>query len=189
MPARSPSVDATSYVSGSVASGTTAGGSRLKKKRGRKPKNVAAEDPLERTPSLVGGKASTLVSGQGGDKDEDFEDEKEEMAVEEAVVSTREQQAEELRMRAMLVESFDDDQMGRYEQWRAAKLSDPVVKRVCHASFCLQDGMLTYLGCKRYSVTISTSNGQHSSPRSNQTFRRRNNRSSPPSPERIHPSG
>ncbi|KAG7127046.1 hypothetical protein HYQ44_020151 [Verticillium longisporum] len=42
---------------------------------------------------------------------------------------TQEQKQEEIRLRAMLVECFDEDQMNRYENWRAAKLTDNVVKR------------------------------------------------------------
>ncbi|KAG7127047.1 ABC-transporter-regulating transcription factor like protein [Verticillium longisporum] len=42
----------------------------------------------------------------------------------------KEQKQEEIRLRAMLVECFDEDQMNRYENWRAAKLTDNVVKRI-----------------------------------------------------------
>lgn len=126
---RSPSVDASSYVSGSAVSGTASGAP--KKKRGRKAKNAKGDDSQEKTPSLVGGKAPTAVSGQGGDKDADDEDdEKAEMAVDDVGARTQEQKQEEIRLRAMLVEAFDSDQYNRYELWRAAKLSDAVVKRV-----------------------------------------------------------
>ncbi|KJZ74518.1 hypothetical protein HIM_06114 [Hirsutella minnesotensis 3608] len=133
--ARSPSVDATSIVSGSAVSGVTAGGG-AKKKRGRKSKGAKGDNAGDRTPSLVGGKAPTSASGQGGDKegDEDEEDEKEEMALEDVVARTQEQKQEEIRLRAMLVESFDSEQYNRYELWRAAKLSDAVVKRVVNAT-------------------------------------------------------
>jgi len=133
--ARSPSVDATSIVSGSAASGVTASGAP-KKKRGRKAKNPRpGDESAEQTPSLVGGKAPTTVSGQGGgDKDagadDDDDDENQEMALEEGVARTQEQKQEEIRLRAMLVEAFDSEQYNRYELWRAAKLSDAVVKRV-----------------------------------------------------------
>lgn len=129
---RSPSVDAISHVSGSAVSGIAANGA-AKKKRGRKAKNAKGDDSAEKTPSLVGGKAPTTVSGQGGEKDgeEEDDDEKAEMALEDVVARTQEQKQEEIRLRAMLVESFDSDQYNRYELWRAAKLSDAVVKRVC----------------------------------------------------------
>ncbi|GJN75658.1 hypothetical protein PLIIFM63780_009130 [Purpureocillium lilacinum] len=137
--ARSPSVDATSIVSGSAASGVTASGAP-KKKRGRKAKNPRpGDESAEQTPSLVGGKAPTTVSGQGGgDKDagadDDDDDENQEMALEEGVARTQEQKQEEIRLRAMLVEAFDSEQYNRYELWRAAKLSDAVVKRVVNAT-------------------------------------------------------
>ena len=133
---RSPSVDATSHVSGSQASGFTASGAP-KKKRGRKAKNAKAGDETkEGTPSLVGGKAPTSVSGQGGasgDKGaEDDDDDDAEMALEDVVARTQEQKQEEIRLRAMLVEAFDSEQYERYEHWRAAKLAESVVKRVSH---------------------------------------------------------
>ncbi|UZP41782.1 hypothetical protein NXS19_009598 [Fusarium pseudograminearum] len=81
---RSPSVDAQSHVSGSAVS-TTASGAP-KKKRGRKAKNTKQDDSSEATPSLVGGRAPTAVSGQGGEKeDDDEDDEKAEMALEDVV--------------------------------------------------------------------------------------------------------
>ncbi|KAK2595042.1 hypothetical protein QQS21_007232 [Conoideocrella luteorostrata] len=135
---RSPSVDASSIVSGSAVSATTSGAP--KKKRGRKLKNGkgVGDDSTERTPSLVGGKAPTNVSGHGGDKDvddDDDDDENGEMALEDSGASrTQEQKMEEIRLRAMLVESFDSEQYNRYELWRAAKLSDAVVKRVVNAT-------------------------------------------------------
>lgn len=124
---RSPSVDATSHVSGSVVSATAG-----RKKRGRRSKNAKGDDSTEKTPSLVGGKAPTTASGQGGDKEleDDEDDDKAEMALEDAVARTQEQKQEEIRLRAMLVEAFDPLQYDRYEFWRAAKLSDAVVKRV-----------------------------------------------------------
>lgn len=126
---RSPSVDAQSHVSGSAVS-TTASGAP-KKKRGRKAKNAKQDDSSEATPSLVGGRAPTAVSGQGGEKeDDDEDDEKAEMALEDVVARTQEQKQEEIRLRAMLVEAFDSQQYNRYELWRAAKLADSVVKRV-----------------------------------------------------------
>jgi transcription initiation factor TFIID subunit 11 len=129
---RSPSVDATSHVSGSAVSATSRGAP--KKKRGRKAKNAkGGDESKEHTPSLVGGRAPTTASGQGGDKDadDDEDDEKAEMALEDVAARTQEQKQEEIRLRAMLVESFDSEQYSRYELWRAAKLSDAVVKRVC----------------------------------------------------------
>ncbi|KAG6040073.1 hypothetical protein E4U41_001414 [Claviceps citrina] len=133
--ARSPSVDATSIVSGSAVSATASGAPR--KKRGRRLKNAKGDDSAERTPSLVGGKAATTVSGHGGEKeadDDDEDDENGEMALEDAGARTQEQKQEEVRLRAMLVEAFDSEQYNRYELWRAAKLSDAVVKRVVNAT-------------------------------------------------------
>lgn len=115
-----------------MASGLTASG-QPRKKRGRKAKNANRDGSTDQTPSLAGGKAPTNVSGQGGEKDgeEDEDDDKAEMALEDVGARTQEQKQEEIRLRAMLVESFDSEQYNRYELWRAAKLSDSVVKRVC----------------------------------------------------------
>ncbi|KEY68049.1 hypothetical protein S7711_06960 [Stachybotrys chartarum IBT 7711] len=131
---RSPSVDATSHVSGSAVSAAASGAP--KKKRGRKAKNAKGNESREQTPSQAGGKAATQVSGQGGDKDgdDDDDDEKAEMALEQVGARTEEQKQEEIRLRAMLVEAFDSEQYNRYELWRAAKLSDAVVKRVVNAT-------------------------------------------------------
>ncbi|KYK61698.1 transcription initiation factor TFIID subunit 11 [Drechmeria coniospora] len=127
--ARSPSMDASSIVSGSAVSAP-------KKKRGRKSKMDKGDELREQTPSLVGGKAPTTVSGQGGEKEgeDDEDDENQEMALEEGVARTQEQKQEEIRLRALLVEAFDSEQYNRYELWRAAKLSDAVVKRVVNAT-------------------------------------------------------
>ncbi len=131
---RSPSVDAMSHVSGSAVSGTASGvGAAARKKRGRKTKaGGKADDGNDQASSVGGGKAATSVSGQGGDKEaeDDEDDDKAEMALEDVVARTQEQKQEEIRLRAMLVEAFDSEQYNRYELWRAAKLSDAVVKRV-----------------------------------------------------------
>ncbi|KAJ0165478.1 Transcription initiation factor TFIID subunit 11 [Colletotrichum tanaceti] len=132
---RSPSADNLSVVSGSQVSGPP------KKKRGRKPKNQINVEAREQTPSLVGGRAPTTVSGTGagaegqedGANDED-DDNDMRMALVDSTVRTQEQKQEEIRLRAMLVESFDPEQYDRYEQWRAAKLTDAVVKRVVNAT-------------------------------------------------------
>lgn len=163
--ARSQSVDATSQVSGSVVSGVTKGKRRAKAGgRGKKNKD---KDSKEATPSVAGGKAPTTANGQDDEEDDD-DDDKAEMAVEDVAVRTQEQKQEEIRMRAMLVESFDPEQYNRYELWRAAKLSDAVVKRVClfllsiwtFCGFWIANSGVT--GGQRYSITIRPANGQHS---------------------------
>ncbi|KAJ6789022.1 hypothetical protein PWT90_10493 [Aphanocladium album] len=138
---RSPSVDAMSHVSGSAVSGTASGvggaAAAARKKRGRKSKAGGKNDDAnDQASSVGGGKAATSVSGQGGDKEaeEDEDDDKAEMALEDVVARTQEQKQEEIRLRAMLVEAFDSEQYNRYELWRAAKLSDAVVKRVVNAT-------------------------------------------------------
>lgn len=114
-------------------SGRTADG-KTKKKRGRKPKaakGVGAGDDAEGTPSLVGGKAPTNVSGQGGGGDkEEEEEEYEEMAVENTEVRTKEQEQEEQRMRAMLYQALDNKQKNQYEVWRGSSVKEANVKRV-----------------------------------------------------------
>ena len=129
---RSPSVDTMSIVSGSQVSGTDP----PKKKRGRKAKNADAGSK-EPTPSLVGGRAPTVVSTNAGDNGntaaEEEEDKSGPRALElvDSTARTQEQKKEEIKLRAFLVEAFDPEQMARYECWRASKLSDAVVKRVC----------------------------------------------------------
>ncbi|KAL0943170.1 uncharacterized protein CTRU02_201056 [Colletotrichum truncatum] len=132
---RSPSADAMSVLSGSQVSAPP------KKKRGRKPKNQTNLEAREQTPSLVGGRAPTTVSGTGtageGQDDganDDDDDNDMRMALVDATARTQEQKQEEIRLRAMLVESFDPEQYDRYELWRAAKLTESVVKRVVNAT-------------------------------------------------------
>lgn len=120
-----------------------------KKKRGRKPKNQTNVETREQTPSLVGGRAPTTVSGtgtagegqeEGANDDDDDNDMR--MALVDTTARTQEQKQEEIRLRAMLVESFDPEQYDRYELWRAAKLTESVVKRVSSSR------VLTFLtGC------------------------------------------
>ncbi|KAG9250288.1 hTAFII28-like protein conserved region-domain-containing protein [Emericellopsis atlantica] len=134
--ARSPSVDAASVVSGSQVSASQANG---KKKRGRKPKSAKPDDregSVAGDGSVAGGsKAPTsMANGAGKDGEEEEEEDKPEMALEDVVARTQEQKQEEVRLRAMLVESMDKEQMARYENWRASKLQDSVVKRVVNAT-------------------------------------------------------
>jgi hypothetical protein len=138
--ARSPSVDvdAMSLVSGSQVSAAAP----LKKKRGRKSK---AEKAREQTPSVVGGRALTAVSGAsdgagrgsktvvggagGGDEGEGEDEGPTEVAAT-ADVRTKEQKEEEHRMRGMLISALSEDQFYRFENWRAANLSKASVRRV-----------------------------------------------------------
>lgn len=137
--ARSPSVDVDtmSLVSGSQVSVAAP----LKKKRGRKSK---AEKAREQTPSVVGGRAPTAISGvsdgggrgaksvaggAGGEEGEGDEEGPTEVAVT-ADVRTQEQKEEEHRARGMLISAFSEPQFHRYENWRAANLSKASVRRV-----------------------------------------------------------
>ncbi|KXX75604.1 Transcription initiation factor TFIID subunit 11 [Madurella mycetomatis] len=132
--ARSPSVDvdAVSLVSGSQVSAAAP----VKKKRGRKSK---AEKAREQTPSVVGGRALTAVSGAsdtggrgtksatggaggGADEGEGDDDGPTEVAAM-ADSRTQEQKEEEHRVRGMLISAFSEQQFHRYENWRAANLS------------------------------------------------------------------
>jgi transcription initiation factor TFIID subunit 11 len=159
---RSPSVDATSHVSGSAVSGLTADG-KTKKKRGRKPKGSKGRDgdDTERTSSLAGSKAQTQVSGQGGSGDKDGEeDSDEEMAVENAEARTQEQEQEEHRMRAMLYQALDNKQRNQYEVWRGSSVKDSNVKRVSFPSpknILLQSTCLRDLFFKVVNATVSQS--------------------------------
>lgn len=107
-----------------------------KKKRGRKPKGAqgladGGDDGREKTPSLLGGKAPTNTSGQGGFGDKEDEEEADaEMAVEDTETPTKEQEQEELRMRAMLYQALDPKQKSQYEVWRGSSIKEANVKRV-----------------------------------------------------------
>lgn len=146
--ARSPSVgfdnDNISMVSGSAVS-ATGGGGRVTKKRGRKSKADKAREAAEKegTPSVVGGRAMTVASGRSGaggarsavdgdgaeDDEEDDKDIKAKMGVAQFERS-REEREEEKKLRFMLVQQMDVDQVERYEMWHAAKLTEATVRRV-----------------------------------------------------------
>ncbi|KAK4153642.1 hTAFII28-like protein conserved region-domain-containing protein [Chaetomidium leptoderma] len=143
---RSPSVDvdAMSLVSGSQVSAAAP----IKKKRGRKSK---AEKAREQTPSVVGGRAATAISGAsdggggrgtksaaggaggGGDEGEGDDEGPTEVAAT-ADVRTKEQKEEEHRMRGMLISALSEDQFYRFENWRAANLSKASVRRLVNAT-------------------------------------------------------
>lgn len=158
---RSPSYDTQSHVSGSQVSAPSG---PPKKKRGRKPKNQTAAanaDKGDAASSVAGGKAGTTVSGAGGDNqaEEDDDDNDMQMGVVGGETRTQEQKQEEIRLRAMLVENFDPQQMDRYEQWRAGKLAESVVKRVCRAlmvSLCTMADTDQSTGCQRHRLPIGS---------------------------------
>jgi len=150
--ARSPSVDSASMVSGSQSQVSAAfAGSQaplpVKKKRGRKSKAEKAA-MREQTPSVVGDRARTVVSGvsdnrgrskapgggEGGGGDE--EDENIELDRAEVQVAattqalTAEQKEEEHRLKNMLVNAFSSEQFDRYENWRASGFSKSTVRKV-----------------------------------------------------------
>ncbi|KAI1360288.1 histone-fold-containing protein [Xylaria arbuscula] len=138
---RSPSVDTMSLVSGSQVSAAPA-----KKKRGRKSKvdlaNEAAAAALrEGTPSLVGGRAATIVSnasgtlgkdgdvegGRDGDNDGSFE--LPENMASRSAARTKEQIEEEKELVALLKSQMDEVQFDRYEVWHRQSIKPQDVKR------------------------------------------------------------
>jgi transcription initiation factor TFIID subunit 11 len=65
------------------------------------------------------------------------EDEEEEGGGETAVAieaRTDEEAMKENEMKAVLLSTFDPEQFSRFEAWRASKLADSVVRRVCCSS-------------------------------------------------------
>ena len=161
--ARSPSVDSMSLVSGMGGGGSAVSGAppeKIKKKRGRKSKAEKAAAMRELTPSVVGGAARSAVSegrgrskapggGDGGNADEEDEnielDRAEVQVAADVQETTAEQQAEENKLRQMLLKSFSDEQFDRYAAWRASGLQKPTVRKVrlqLH-SFGLWCGILT----------------------------------------------
>ncbi|KAK5631126.1 hypothetical protein RRF57_006841 [Xylaria bambusicola] len=138
---RSPSVDTMSLVSGSQVSAAPA-----KKKRGRKSKidlaNEAAAAALrDGTPSLVGGRAATIVSnasgtlgkegdGDGGrDGDNDGSFELPENMASRSAARTKEQIEEEKELVALLKSQMDEVQFDRYEVWHRQSIKPQDVKR------------------------------------------------------------
>ncbi|KAI5924181.1 histone-fold-containing protein [Camillea tinctor] len=141
---RSPSIDASSFVSGSQVSSVP-----LKKKRGRKSKaeranEAAAEAAAMRdgTPSVVGGRAATVISTASGNyagKDGDGDGTKDgegdgQFEIPENMASrsearTKEQIDEEKELVALLKSRMDDQQFDRYEVWHRATLKNADVKR------------------------------------------------------------
>ncbi|KAI1390796.1 TAFII28-domain-containing protein [Hypoxylon trugodes] len=135
---RSPSIDTMSLVSGSQVSGAPA-----KKKRGRKSKaerasEAAAEAVRDGSPSVVGGRAATVLSGVSGNnagKDGDADGRKEEeFEIPENMASmsaarTKEQIEEEKELNALLKAQMDTQQFERYEVWHRQTLKNADVKR------------------------------------------------------------
>ena len=94
------------------------------------------------TPSVVGGsQAPSRLAGpgsnnpSGGDQDEDDDPEANAAADMTVARGTENEIQEEKMLRAMLVKSLDREQMIRYEKWRASKIPDAAVKRVCFLLF------------------------------------------------------
>ncbi|KAI8630257.1 histone-fold-containing protein [Xylariaceae sp. FL1651] len=138
---RSPSVDTMSLVSGSQVSAAP-----VKKKRGRKSKaelasEAAAAALRDGTPSMVGGRAATIISnasgnmgkdgdGDGGrDGDNDGSFELPENMASRSAARTKEQIEEEKELVALLKSQMDDGQFERYEVWHRASLKSQDVKR------------------------------------------------------------
>ncbi|KAI1415411.1 TAFII28-domain-containing protein [Hypoxylon sp. FL1857] len=135
---RSPSMDTMSLVSGSQVSGAPA-----KKKRGRKSKaerasEAAAEALRDGSPSVVGGRAPTVlsnVSGNNASKDVDGDTRKEEeFEIPENMASmsaarTKEQIEEDKELQALLKSQMTPEQFARYEVWHRQTLKNADVKR------------------------------------------------------------
>ncbi|KAI1811594.1 histone-fold-containing protein [Poronia punctata] len=136
---RSPSVDTMSLVSGSQVSAAP-----TKKKRGRKSKaelanNAAAAALRDGTPSVAGGRASTVISntaggavkdgeGEGGGGDDGAFELPESMASRSAA-RTKEQIEEEKELVALLKSQMDEIQFDRYEVWHRQSIKPQDVKR------------------------------------------------------------
>ncbi|KAI0377907.1 TAFII28-domain-containing protein [Hypomontagnella monticulosa] len=133
---RSPSVDNMSFVSGSQVSGAP-----IKKKRGRKSKaeraEAAAEALRDGSPSVVGGRAPTVLSNASGkDAGKDGEDgrKEEEFEIPENMASmsaarTKEEIEEEKELIALLKAQMDEVQFDRYEVWHRQTLKNADIKR------------------------------------------------------------
>lgn len=132
---RSPSAESASLVSG------VSGRSGTKRKRPRKSKAQAEDES-----STVGGTAKSAVSANSGrgraraSREASADDEDEEGGGETAVTMvarTDEEKKKEKEHKVLLLSVLDSDQFQRYEAWRASKLADAVVRRVCYSSLLL----------------------------------------------------
>lgn len=154
MGARSPSVDAMSFVSGSQVSNAAP----IKKKRGRKSKAEKARLEREQTPSLAAGKAYSAVGGrsdvgpgrsnapngeEGAEEDENIELDKDlRMTVTEDVLTEKEK-AEWREKEQLLKDNFSEQQQSRYEQQRAVGLQKSTVRKVSVTTICLATSVLS----------------------------------------------
>jgi transcription initiation factor TFIID subunit 11 len=153
MGARSPSVDAMSFVSGSQVSNAAP----IKKKRGRKSKAEKARLEREQTPSLAG-KAHSAVGGrsdvgpgrsnapngeEGAEEDENIELDKDlRMTVTEDVLTEKEK-AEWREKEQLLKDNFSEQQQSRYEQQRAVGLQKSTVRKVSVTTKCIATSVLS----------------------------------------------
>jgi transcription initiation factor TFIID subunit 11 len=109
-----------------------------KKKRGRKPKNKADDDT-----SLVGGPKSAVSGASGrrgrGSRDASIDDYDDEEGGGDTAVAiearTDDEAMKESELKAVLYSVLDPEQSDRLEAWRASKLADSVVRRVCYSLF------------------------------------------------------
>ena len=160
---RSPSVDTMSLASGV---------SGAKRKRGSYKKSKGKGDDE----SMIGGTTKSAVSGNSGQggprkrrksRDESVEEEDvggDDLALE-TVQRTEEEKQKDVERRAMLTQLFDDDQWDRFGAWRAARLSDAVVRRVRSFSIMVIWPRLMVLDYQPDAVAVCTSqcHGRHQS--------------------------
>lgn len=208
---RSPSAfsDNMSIVSGSQVSAVGSGvGPLLKKKRGRKSKaEKAREAELAKAtgssaaPSVGGGAGggaadgkSVAGGGKGGEEHAEEEEDNEDN-VHMSITSAKRSEAqaqEEKRLRAMLTRCMDADQFDRYSNWRAAKLPDPVVRRVSLGRYMSTLDVDSFLTCstlitdrKRNGITISATAGSYGGPHRHQILSLRYHNDSAPGAGRV----
>lgn len=136
----------------SLVSGSQVSGAPAKKKRGRKSKaerasEAAAEALREGTPSVVGGRAPTVLStasGNNAGKDGEGDTRKEEeFEIPENMASmsaarTKEQIEEDKELQALLKSQMTPEQFSRYEVWHRQTLKNADVKRVRRRILCRQ---------------------------------------------------
>jgi len=136
--------------------------SSIKKKKPRKSKGKDNDDA-----SIAGGhgnRASADGKRRGSrdqtvDEDDDGGDEPTLQASAERKAERKNQESR----RRVIAKVFDEAQFSRYEAWRASKLPDATVRRVCHSFEFAKEKLLTKVDCQSNPLAISTITRHYSS--------------------------
>lgn len=102
-----------------------------KRKRGPGRKGKGKDDNASLAGTAVSGPSGKGRRGQSREADVEEDDEVEDNMDVAVAANTVEEKQKENELRNLLIRNLDEQQMLRFEQWRQARLPDPVVRRVC----------------------------------------------------------